>query len=133
MLTRPGCSAVRPGDALVRRDAARRQVDAVKRQVGSAMRQLDAAGRQVDAARGTGCHVLCVYGALGSLTGACTRECATCRKQQLHSASVQLLRATLSTPAVEPGLSWPQRDVLTTRRCGHLLLRAAKRQLRSRF
>ena len=28
--------------------------------------------------------------------------------------------AEMSTPRVEPGLSWPQCDVLTTRRCGLL-------------
>ena len=28
----------------------------------------------------------------------------------------------MSTPGVEPGLSRPQRDVLTTRRCGRLML-----------
>ena len=28
---------------------------------------------------------------------------------------------SMSTPGVEPGLSRPQRDVLTTRRCGHML------------
>ena len=33
-----------------------------------------------------------------------------------------LHRATLTTPGVEPGLSRPRRDVLTTRRCGRLSL-----------
>ena len=38
----------------------------------------------------------------------------TLRMTQFTGATV----ATLSTPGVEPGLSRPQRDVLTTRRCG---------------
>ena len=51
----------------------------------------------------------------------------TLRVTQFTGATV----ATLSTPGVEPGLSRPQRDVLTTRRCGryecahkhHIMLR----------
>ncbi len=127
LLTRPGCSAVRPGDALVRRDAARRQVDASKRQVGSAMRQLDAAGRQVDAARWHRLpRFVRLVGALsGSLTGARTKECATA---QVCSCSTQ------RCPHLESNLGCRGHNAtLTTKRHGHLLLRAAKRQLQSRF
>ncbi len=66
----------------------------------SATRQLDAAGRQVDAARGRLTRFARLVGALpGSLTGFRTKVCGTCRKQQLRSASAQLLHAALSTPA----------------------------------
>ena len=49
-----------------------------------------------------------------------------CNKQEMDqlmqsagSRFVNLLRGRkMSTPGVEPGLSRPQRDVLTTRRCG---------------
>ena len=36
----------------------------------------------------------------------------------------------MTTPGVEPGLSRPQRDVLTTRRCGPCLLSTADKVLR---
>ena len=44
------------------------------------------------------------------------------RQESGHLAKLERLSATLTTPGVEPGLSRPRRDVLTTRRCGRLSL-----------
>ena len=40
--------------------------------------------------------------------------------KQLGQSILRLLKIYLSSPGVEPGLSRPQRDVLTARRCGLL-------------
>ena len=49
---------------------------------------------------------------------ACRRD-GSLRRQQRHHMKEW---TKMSTPGVEPGLSRPQRDVLTTRRCGLLCL-----------
>ena len=57
----------------------------------------------------------------GALSGrALMVDCwhAACTQAALIDGMTRYLCQLLSTPGFEPGLSRPQRDVLTTRRCG---------------
>ncbi len=44
----------------------------------------------------------------------------------MHTIDFLLKNGKLSTPGIEPGLSRPQRDVLTARRCRHLVYACTK-------
>ena len=46
------------------------------------------------------------------------RQIASSNVASKHVAASVVREGNMSTPGVEPGLSRPQRDVLTTRRCG---------------
>ena len=57
--------------------------------------------------------------ALASLASLALRA-ATCKDRLLDAAALWRTLRKMTTPGVEPGLSRPRRDVLTTRRCGRL-------------
>ena len=60
----------------------------------------------------------CPFAWMACKRDACRRDASLCQQRRHQKKEC----AKMSTPGVEPGLSRPQRDVLTTRRCGLLCL-----------
>ena len=55
-------------------------------------------------------------------TGFAFRALAVCKIVPCENGIAKTKNKKMSTPGIEPGLSRPQRDVLTTRRSRHLII-----------